>query len=104
MSDRPCAVCGGTSFAPLATDNGFDWETCQSCGFVRVDHLFTVKEAQEAEVEQSAEWYIAGYKAKYKSKLARSRRRAKRMKARAPGKRFLDVGSNYGFMVQAASE
>jgi 2-polyprenyl-3-methyl-5-hydroxy-6-metoxy-1,4-benzoquinol methylase len=41
---------------------------------------------------------------KFASKMSRTRRRARRMWRRRPGNRFLDVGSNYGFMVEAASE
>lgn len=99
---RPCDVCGAASFAPLVVDAGYAWERCASCGFVRLADLMTVADAGAIETD-SAEMYLATYQKKFAQKMRRTRRRARRMWRRRPGNRFLDVGSNYGFMVEAAA-
>lgn len=44
----------------------------------------------------------ADYRAKRDKKIARCRRRIRALKSAAPGRRFLDVGCNLGFAVEAA--
>lgn len=101
---RPCIVCRGEVFAFLARDGAYEWEECRGCGYVRVSRAFSLAEAVASEDEDAARMYIEGYRRKFASKMARVRRRARRMRRRARGDAFLDVGSNYGFMVAAAEE
>jgi len=100
---RECEVCGADAFEPLAVDAGYAWEHCRSCGFVRLRDLLTPAAAAAGE-DSCWEQYTADYERKFTSKMRRSRRRARRIWRRRPGGRFLDVGSNYGFMVEAAAE
>jgi SAM-dependent methyltransferase len=101
---KPCIVCGGENFAFLVSDVGFDWEECRGCGFVRLSKPVSL--AESAAIEDGAtEVYLDGYLTKkFKSKMTRSRRRARRMRRRARGDDFLDIGSNYGFMVETAEQ
>ena len=100
----PCAVCAGADFAFLARDGAYAWEECRACGFVRVAAGFTLAEAARGEDDAAmGRAYIEGYRAKFAAKMARSRRRAARLRRRAQGDDFLDVGSNFGFMVEAAA-
>ena len=99
----PCAVCGGQDFAFLVRDGDYAWEECPGCGFVRIAGAFTLAEAARGEDDAAmGRSYVDGYRAKFASKMARSRRRAARLRRRARGDDFLDVGSNFGFMVEAA--
>jgi SAM-dependent methyltransferase len=99
----PCVVCGNPDFAFLARDAAYGWEECRSCGFVRIAASFTLADAAQGEGDAAmGRSYIDGYRAKFASKMARSRRRAARLRRRARGDDFLDVGSNFGFMVEAA--
>ncbi len=99
----PCVVCGNPDFAFLVRDGAYAWEECRACGFVRIAAAFTLAEAacgeDDAAVGRS---YIDGYRAKFAAKMARSRRRAARLRRWSRGDDFLDVGSNFGFMVEAA--
>jgi SAM-dependent methyltransferase len=99
----PCVVCGKPDFAFLARDGDYSWEACAGCGFVRIAGAFTLAEAVRGEDDAAmGHAYIDGYRAKFASKMARSRRRAARLRRQASGDDFLDVGSNFGFMVEAA--
>lgn len=87
----------------LARDGDYAWEECRACAFVRIGAAFTLADAARGEDDWAmGRSYIEGYRAKFASKMARSSRRAKRLRRRAPGDDFLDVGSNFGFMVEAA--
>src|SRR5690348_12169009 len=100
MASR-CAVCAGSDFAFLTRDGDHAWEECRCCGFVRLARGFTLAEAAQGEDDSDmGRAYIDGYRAKFAAKMARSRRRAARLRRRAPGDDFLDVGSNLGFMVE----
>ncbi len=99
----PCVVCGNRDFAFLVREREFPWEECRGCGFVRIAAAFTLAEAARTEDEAAmGRSYVDGYRAKFASKMARSRRRAARLRRRSRGDDFLDVGSNLGFMVEAA--
>lgn len=100
---EPCVVCAGPEFAFLARDGDYAWEECRACGFVRIAAAFTPAEAATAADDAAmGRSYVAGYRAKFASKMARSRRRAARLRRLSRGDDFLDVGSNFGFMVEAA--
>ncbi len=99
----PCVVCGNQDFAFLARDRGYAWEECRACAFVRIAAAFTLAETAGGKDDAAmGRSYIDGYRAKFASKMARSRRRAARLRRWSRGDDFLDIGSNFGFMVEAA--
>jgi len=79
--------------------NDYDLLVCPACGTVTVDPFPTIEDLEKF---YQAYKDKANYRAKEKKKVRRSLRRIKRMIRLAPGKRFLDVGCNYGFAVMAA--
>jgi len=101
---RSCEVCDAAdTFAPLFREGDYRWERCRACGFVRLENLLSLADAIETENRHAAGYAELGAR-KFASKMRRNRRRARKMWRRRPGNRFLDVGSNYGFMVEAAAE
>ncbi len=79
--------------------NGYSLLKCPSCGTITVDPFPTV--------EQLIAFYQSyqgstDYQSKKDKKIRRASRRLKRLARLAPGKKFLDVGCNYGFTVKAA--
>lgn len=102
MTTRSCAVCGGEEFIFLARNDEFEWEACTACEFARLRNSFSMADVAAIENSQVAHAYIERYTKKFKSKMRRSQRRAARMRRRAHGDDFLDVGSNFGLMVEAA--
>jgi len=99
---RPCTVCRGRSFRPLAQDAGYDWEICNECGFVRLSAELSMDDEIALQDADAAAGYIAGYTNKLDKKLARCRQRLRLITRHVPRGRFLDVGSNYGFMTETA--
>lgn len=99
----PCIVCNGNDFSILVQEGEYRWAECRACGFVRLDREFSLADAEWTEGEDVGRSYIADYQRKFESKMKRTRRRAQRLRRRAPGNNFLDIGSNYGFMVEAAT-
>lgn len=97
-----CVVCGQPAFRPLAWEGAWQWMCCSACGFVRIADAFDVGSAAAVQTDDMARSYVAGYERKFASKMRRSRRRLARLVRLMPGRAFLDVGSNYGFMVEAA--
>ncbi|MDD4617473.1 MAG: methyltransferase domain-containing protein [Alphaproteobacteria bacterium] len=79
--------------------NGFDLLVCPGCGTITI-HPFPTREELTAFYQAYKD--KANYRSKQDKKIRRARRRIKRMMALAPGKKFLDVGCNYGFAVEAA--
>jgi len=100
---RPCIVCGGRDFAFLVHDEGYDWETCRGCGLVRLVAALSFETEVDIQDETVAANYIRSYDTKAKKKLARSRRRLRVIRRHVKRGRFLDIGSNYGFMTEVAS-
>ncbi len=100
----PCQVCGAAGFASLVVQGDHHWWQCRGCEFAFLHPMPAAGTADynvDAEVGQD---YIGTYMTagKYRRKLARSRRRARRLKRRMAGARMLDVGSNVGIMIEAA--
>ncbi len=95
-----CKACA----TPLAADRkigharGHDLLRCPDCATVVVDPWPTVE--QLVDFYQSYEG-STDYRKKAVRKGQRATRRLKKVAARAPGKRLLDVGCNYGFTVKA---
>lgn len=77
---------------------GYDLLRCPSCATVVVNPWPT--DAQLMEFYQSYKG-TSDYRKKAVRKVQRATRRLKKVAARAPGKRLLDVGCNYGFTVKA---
>jgi len=85
----------------LGVKNDYTLLACKACGSVTVSPFPTEKEL--IKFYQSYEG-TTDYRAKKDKKIARAKKRIIRLIKNAPGKRFLDVGCNYGFTVQAAKE
>src|SRR3989304_4595666 len=84
--------------AAIGHKNGYDFLPCPCCGTVTV-HPFP-------SLEQLTAYYQSYhgtkmYRVKGSKKIARSRKRVARLTRLTPGKRFLDVGCNYGLTVKA---
>ena len=100
---RACEVCGADAFSDLFREGAYQWERCANCGFVRLSDLLSLADAAATENVHAAGYAELGAR-KFASKMRRNRKRAQKIWRRRPGDRFLDVGSNYGFMVEAAAE
>ncbi len=97
-----CPVCG-SGVAPMKTNDGWKWLRCQECGFVYLADGQPLTAQRDLQASGAAS-YISGYERKFRSKMNRSFRRAALMRLLRPrGGELLDVGSNCGFMVEAAS-
>lgn len=104
MTDSPCCpVCDGGRSEHYKDTHGCSMFTCQDCGTV---YMFPQPTAEVVEEMYHDAYHGAStvYFAKVKSKMRRSRRRIKRLTRMASGGRFLDIGCNAGFAVEAARE
>jgi len=75
---------------------------CADCGLVFMDPMpdaATLKALYADGYEGTTRVYLT----KVASKMRRSRRRARWLSRRAPGRRFLDVGCNGGFMAEVTA-
>ena len=99
----PCQICAATRRHPFAErdDPHFGkltlWQ-CHECDFVYLDPMPSAPDLAAMYDSDTG----AGYFAKADRKLARSLRRIRRLNKYAATGRFLDVGCNGGFMVEAA--
>lgn len=103
MSER-CQVCGGHEAMPIVHQEPHVWVRCPDCSFAWISPAPDPAGQSPGERDATARAYIAAYAEKTRSKMRRSRNRLRRLARRMPGKRLLDIGSNIGFMVQAAME
>lgn len=95
-----CKACNA-AIAPdrkIGEKNGYALMRCAACGTVVVDPWPTL--------EQLVDFYqsykgTTDYRKKAVRKIQRAQKRLRKVAARAPGRRLLDVGSNYGFTVKA---
>ena len=100
MTDH-CKACQ-TSLDPALSrgeKNGYQLLPCPVCATVTVSPFPTPAELQKFYQSYQGS---TDYQAKKDKKIARAKRRIKNFAKFAPGKRFLDVGCNYGFTVAAA--
>ena len=103
MATTPCQVCRATLRRPFAevAHPGFGslhlWQ-CAECDFVYLDPM-PPAEALAALYDSDTG---AGYCARADAKLRRARGRIRQLSRHVTGDRFLDVGCNGGFMVEAA--
>jgi SAM-dependent methyltransferase len=102
-SARPCAVCGGRDRAPFWQGNGMTLLRCQGCELVALEPP-PAPETVAALYSDTYRDATTGYFAKVDEKMRRSRLRMRIIARHMPGGRFLDVGCNGGFMVEAARE
>lgn len=100
---RRCPVCGPHGATHFISHEGLDLVRCDDCRTVYVDPPpgETVTHALYVDAYQGA---TAGYFAKVEKKLRRSRGRIAQLRRFVKGGRFLDVGCNGGFVVEAARE
>lgn len=102
----PCQVCNATERRLYAAHGGHELFECSNCGFVALDPLPDEK-TRAALYDDAYRGASGGYFAKVDKKMRRARRRAAHIASKAggnaaAGRRFLDVGANGGFMVEAA--
>ncbi len=105
MSTTPCQICATTQRQPFAQREDPQFGTlllwqCEACGFVYLDPM---PKPQDLAVIYDSDT-STGYFAKADLKLARSKSRVRQMTRYVSGGRFLDVGCNGGFMVEAARQ
>ncbi len=105
MTNEPhCRACAAPlipSVHSVGAKNGYALLRCPACASVTVNPWPTVEEL--IAFYQSYKG-TTDYTKKKDKKIERASRRLKRLMPQAPGKRFLDVGCNYGFTVKAAKD
>ena len=96
-----CPSCATGPGRPFGHKDGFSLYTCETCELTYVAPMPTTAELSEF----YREYYKTGqYRQKLDSKVRRARRRIRRVKRRVGGSRFIDVGCNVGFAVEAARQ
>jgi len=104
MADpSPCQVCGATDREPFIQTKGMDLYRCRNCAVVFMDPM-PDPAAVEDLYSDAYDGATKGYFAKVESKLRRSRGRVRQLQRYVTAGRFLDVGTNGGFMAKAARE
>ena len=104
MADHaPCQVCGTTDRDPFIQTKGMDLYRCRNCAVVFMDPM-PDPAAVEDLYSDAYDGATKGYFAKVKSKLRRSRGRVRQLQRYVKSGRFLDVGTNGGFMAKTASD
>ncbi|OGW89216.1 MAG: hypothetical protein A3A73_03125 [Omnitrophica bacterium RIFCSPLOWO2_01_FULL_50_24] len=98
-----CQICSGQSHDLFYNRDSTRLLCCQTCKLIFLDPLPTPEEIDKIydDLYKNAS---TGYFAKVDKKLCRSRLRVRLLKRYVSGGRFLDVGCNGGFMVEAARE
>lgn len=95
----PCPSCKSRLEKPFGIKNNYNLTCCQNCNLIYVENMPTNEELFEFYQNYHK---TAQYTAKLESKLRRARNRIKRLNKYTKGKRFIDVGCNAGFAVEAA--
>ena len=103
IAPSACQICGNDAPAIFASKNGYQLYQCQECHLVYVDPMPSADELA-ALYNNAYDDTTAGYFAKSEKILRRSRRRLARIGRKVAGGRFLDIGCNGGFTVEAARE
>lgn len=99
----PCAVCGSSEREVFWQGRGMTLLECRGCRLVALDPPPS-DETVAALYNDTGQGATTGYFAKVDKKMRRSRLRVRKIGRHAAGGRFLDVGCNGGFMVEAARE
>jgi predicted TPR repeat methyltransferase len=94
-----CPVCSSADHVYFGSKNDYQLHECKACSFIFVSPLPTEDELNEFYTNYHK---TRQYTAKIDKKLKRARRRIRRLPGRNKGKRFVDVGCNTGFAVEAA--
>jgi SAM-dependent methyltransferase len=97
-----CRGCKGTSLSYIGEKNGFGILRCETCRTAMVDRY----PSNEELIAFYSNYHKTGnYQKKAATKIRRGAGRIRRMMAlKPPGKRFLDVGCNAGYVVEAARQ
>lgn len=95
-----CDCCGNTESVFIGRKNGFDLYRCTNCKSSKALPFPTLEELVKFYSNYKG---TTNYAAKRDKKIARSRRRIKPLLPKLRGKKFLDVGCNYGFAAAAAA-
>lgn len=98
-----CPVCDGAAQAFEMTANGHDLYRCGGCATLYVHGLPSSSDLA-ATYEDSYDGATTGYFAKVDKKMRRARGRIRALRGYKDGGRFLDIGCNGGFVVEAARE
>ncbi len=102
-NSSPCQVCASTDREPFIQTKGMELFRCRSCGVVFMDPM-PDPAAVEDLYSDAYDGATKGYFAKVESKLRRSRGRVRQLRRYVRSARFLDVGTNGGFMAKAAHD
>ena len=104
MASAPtCPACESAARDFFVEHEGMTLFRCRDCGTVFMDPMPDAA-ALAALYTDAYDGALSGYFSKVEKKLRRSRARMARLARTVPGGRFLDVGCNGGFMVEAARE
>jgi len=98
-----CPACHSPDHRRYADARGAKLLECLACGVIYLDPLPTQDELAPF-YEDSYAGATTSYFAKVGSKIRRSRRRMRALRRHVAGGRFIDIGCNGGFMVEAARE
>lgn len=98
-----CPACGKPDGAHYHSHDGIDLHQCAACETVYM-HPLPSAETIAGFYDNSYDGASTGYFAKVDKKMKRSRGRIKYLSRFVPEGAFLDIGSNGGFMVEAARE
>ena len=99
----PCQICNSPNAPLYATKDGLCLYKCESCGLVYLDPMLSLESASNLYSDAYC-GTTTGYFAKADKKLRRARRLLKKIRNKASGNKFLDVGCNGGFTMEAARE
>ena len=96
-----CPICAAEEASPFGTKHGYSMQRCAQCDSLYVDPM---PGGAELDAFYQAYHKTGQYRAKLKSKTRRARNRIRRIRWRGRGRRFIDVGCNVGFAVEAARQ
>ena len=102
-SSAVCPACVGENTGPYHHHDGIDLYQCADCATVFM-HPMPSTDSVMAFYEDSYDGATSGYFSKVDKKMKRSRGRIRYLRRFVPSGKFLDIGSNGGFMVEAARE
>ncbi len=98
-----CPVCRSAECTDFMTHKGLELFTCGQCATIFMHPLPTAEDIAGL-YDDSYDGATSGYFSKPDKKMRRSRGRVKYLKGFVSGGKFLDIGCNGGFMVEAARE
>jgi len=94
-----CPVCQDSQQQPFGDKDGYSLYQCQGCEFV---HVFPIPSDDELSAFYEDYHKTHQYASKAASKTRRARKRIQRLQSLTAGRRFVDIGCNAGFAVEAA--